>query len=116
MIRINSILNSKQVISKLTCIQSPSSSIIRSRTTYTIQQFQSHHRSQSLKLQKRFTANSSRNKSTLSSPIEEATESNLHQLLLKPRRIPIPRWITPRQKTFTLSECFGHVSFVLVGT
>lgn len=111
MIRINSLLNSKQAISKLACIQTQTS-----RSTYTIQQFQSNGRIQTLKLQKRFTANSSRNKSTLSSPIEETAESNLHQLLLKPRRVPIPRWITPRQKTFTLSECFGHMSFVLVGT
>lgn len=111
MIRINSLLRSKQAISKLAHIQTPSTI---SRGTYTIQQFQSARIT--LKFQKRFTANSSRNKSTLSSPIEKATESNLHQLLLKPRRIPVPRWITPRQKTFTLSECFGHMSFVLVGT
>ena len=37
-----------------------------------------------------------------------------HVMLLKPRTIPIPRWITPRRFSFTLSECFGHVSFVLV--
>jgi hypothetical protein len=34
--------------------------------------------------------------------------------LRKPRTIPIPRWITPRHYQFTLSECFGHISFVLV--
>mmetsp|Transcript_12619 Transcript_12619/g.23660 ORF Transcript_12619/g.23660 Transcript_12619/m.23660 type:complete len:479 (-) Transcript_12619:183-1619(-) len=38
----------------------------------------------------------------------------IQRVLLKPRRIPIPRWITPRQKTLTFSECFGHMSFVLV--
>lgn len=114
MIRINSLLRSKQAISKLAHIQTQTPSSTLSRGTYTIQQFQSARIT--LKFQKRFTANSSRNKSTLSSPIEKATESNLHQLLLKPRRIPVPRWITPRQKSFTLSECFGHMSFVLVGT
>lgn len=38
----------------------------------------------------------------------------IHRILLRPRRIPIPRWITPQQKTFNYSECFGHASFVLV--
>jgi len=35
-------------------------------------------------------------------------------VLLIPRNIPIPRWITPRRYSFNLSECFGHFSFVLV--
>jgi len=34
--------------------------------------------------------------------------------LLKPRTLPIPRWIAPRHYTVTLSECFGHSSFILV--
>jgi hypothetical protein len=34
--------------------------------------------------------------------------------LLQPRILPIPRWITPRSVQFTLSEIFGHASFVLV--
>lgn len=34
--------------------------------------------------------------------------------LLKPRRLPIPRWIAPRHYTVTFSECFGHSSFILV--
>jgi hypothetical protein len=34
--------------------------------------------------------------------------------LLQPRTLPIPRWITPRSIQFTLSEIFGHASFVLV--
>lgn len=30
------------------------------------------------------------------------------------RRLPIPRWISPRMITFRYSECFGHASFFLV--
>jgi len=41
-------------------------------------------------------------------------QESIHRILLKPRRIPIPRWITPKQKAFNFSECFGHVSFFLV--
>jgi CRP-like cAMP-binding protein len=37
---------------------------------------------------------------------------NLH--LNKPRTIPIPRWISPERATISLSECFGHGSFILV--
>lgn len=40
----------------------------------------------------------------------------MEELLLKPRTIPIPRWITPRHSTITLSEIFGHASFVLVAS
>jgi CRP-like cAMP-binding protein len=32
----------------------------------------------------------------------------------KPRTIPIPRWISPRHHTMTVSEIFGHSSFLLV--
>jgi len=38
----------------------------------------------------------------------------INVVLLTPRYIPIPRWITPRRYSFNLSECFGHFSFVLV--
>jgi hypothetical protein len=34
--------------------------------------------------------------------------------LRKTRRIPIPRWISPRLHTITFSEVLGHSSFVLV--
>ena len=34
--------------------------------------------------------------------------------LNQPRTIPIPRWVSPRHFTYTLSECFGHASFILV--
>lgn len=34
--------------------------------------------------------------------------------LLKPRRLPIPRWINPKIKTITFSEILGHSSFILV--
>eukprot|EP00977_Amphora_coffeiformis_P015153 scaffold4425_cov168-Amphora_coffeaeformis.AAC.15 len=38
----------------------------------------------------------------------------LEASLRKTRTIPIPRWITPRHYTITISECFGHSSFLLV--
>jgi len=38
----------------------------------------------------------------------------LNAILLAPRIIPTPRWITPHRISFNLSECFGHFSFVLV--
>jgi len=38
----------------------------------------------------------------------------LDEIMRKPRTIPVPRWITPTHSTTTLSECFGHASFVLV--
>ena len=34
--------------------------------------------------------------------------------LLKARTLPIPRWITPRHHSFTMSELCGHGSFILV--
>ena len=39
---------------------------------------------------------------------------SLEEVLRKPRTIPIPRWITPRHSSITLSELFGHSSFILV--
>lgn len=38
----------------------------------------------------------------------------LESILLRPRATPLPRWISPRQSSFTLSEFFGHGSFILV--
>lgn len=39
---------------------------------------------------------------------------NINRWLNEPRRLPLPRWISPRMVTFRYSECFGHGSFVLV--
>ena len=38
----------------------------------------------------------------------------LEASLRKTRTIPVPRWITPRHYTTTISECLGHSSFLLV--
>lgn len=38
----------------------------------------------------------------------------LNLWLNEPRVVPIPRWISPRQITYKIVECFGHGSFVLV--
>lgn len=37
-----------------------------------------------------------------------------NQYLNKPRTVPIPRWVSPQHATISLSECFGHGSFILV--
>eukprot|EP00934_Nitzschia_sp_Nitz4_P005254 Nitzschia sp. Nitz4//scaffold74_size92883//17280//18656//NITZ4_004815-RA/size92883-processed-gene-0.27-mRNA-1//-1//CDS//3329557571//5244//frame0 len=37
-----------------------------------------------------------------------------NQFLLQQRTLPIPRWVSPQQTTISLSECFGHGSFILV--
>jgi len=39
----------------------------------------------------------------------------LRHILLKPRSLPLPRYISPHHYSFTLSELFGHASFLLVG-
>eukprot|EP00565_Helicotheca_tamesis_P001891 CAMPEP_0185726922 /NCGR_PEP_ID=MMETSP1171-20130828/2756_1 /TAXON_ID=374046 /ORGANISM="Helicotheca tamensis, Strain CCMP826" /LENGTH=376 /DNA_ID=CAMNT_0028395371 /DNA_START=516 /DNA_END=1643 /DNA_ORIENTATION=+ len=44
----------------------------------------------------------------------QALREALHAFLLKPRTVPLPRWISPRMYTVTFSECFGHSSFILV--
>jgi CRP-like cAMP-binding protein len=38
----------------------------------------------------------------------------VNQYLNKPRTLPIPRWVSPQHATISLSECFGHASFILV--
>ena len=39
---------------------------------------------------------------------------SLNQYLNRPRTLPIPRWVSPQHATLSLSECFGHGSFILV--
>lgn len=39
---------------------------------------------------------------------------SLQAFLLKPRTVPVPRWVSPHHYTITLSEVFGHSSFILV--
>ncbi len=41
-------------------------------------------------------------------------KDKLQHKLLQPRVVPIPRWISPRTFSYTISECFGHASFILV--
>lgn len=45
--------------------------------------------------------------------MEEITRF-LSAFLLKPRTLPIPRWITPQHFSLTLSEGFGHASFIII--
>eukprot|EP00521_Asterionellopsis_glacialis_P010068 CAMPEP_0195290898 /NCGR_PEP_ID=MMETSP0707-20130614/6577_1 /TAXON_ID=33640 /ORGANISM="Asterionellopsis glacialis, Strain CCMP134" /LENGTH=549 /DNA_ID=CAMNT_0040351081 /DNA_START=228 /DNA_END=1877 /DNA_ORIENTATION=+ len=39
---------------------------------------------------------------------------SLHHSLLKPRTVPIPRWVSPQHYEITFSEILGHSSFILV--
>lgn len=39
---------------------------------------------------------------------------SLNAFLLKPRSLPLPRYLSPRHYSFTYSEIFGHASFILV--
>lgn len=41
-------------------------------------------------------------------------QDSLHSYLLKPRTVPVPRWVSPQHYTVTLSEVCGHASFILV--
>ena len=52
--------------------------------------------------------------STPSHPLLRLLSQSLRHALLKPRSLPLPRYISPQHFTFTLSECFGHSSFILV--
>lgn len=47
-------------------------------------------------------------------PYSGRYRETLRGILLKPRTFPVPRWISPRHFTFTLSEVCGHSSFLLV--
>lgn len=38
----------------------------------------------------------------------------LNRYLNKPRTVPIPRWVSPQHATMSLSEAFGHSSFILL--
>lgn len=40
--------------------------------------------------------------------------TSLNDFLLKPRSLPLPRWISPQHYSFTFSELLGHSSFILV--
>lgn len=63
------------------------------------------------------SSSSKRNVSNNASNTRWMNHSILQKLdvwLRTQRTIPIPRWITPKHYTITLSECFGHCSFILV--
>ena len=53
-------------------------------------------------------------KSTTPKIIRDLPLQHLQQILLKPRSLPLPRYISPQHYSFTLSELFGHASFILI--
>ena len=55
------------------------------------------------------------NTESLRNPLFRLLVQSLNNTLLTPRSLPlVPRWISPQHYSFTLSECFGHSSFILV--
>lgn len=44
----------------------------------------------------------------------EILKKEATSVFLRPITLPIPRWVTPRHFSFTISELFGHGSFILV--
>jgi hypothetical protein len=46
--------------------------------------------------------------------MQQSLLQHLQRILLKPRSLPLPRYISPQHYSFTLSEIFGHASFILV--
>ena len=63
--------------------------------------------------QKATLASSSRQQKT-EEIIEKTLRERINIWLNQPRRIPVPRWISPELVTFQYSECFGHLSFIFV--
>lgn len=48
------------------------------------------------------------------SSVFKQVRDQLQSVLLKPRTVPVPRWVSPQHYTVTLSEVCGHASFILV--
>jgi CRP-like cAMP-binding protein len=55
-----------------------------------------------------------RHMSSTNSSLEHQSPNFLREIMLTPRTIPVPRWISPQYYTVTLSEICGHSSFILV--
>ena len=58
-----------------------------------------------------------RHQSTTTNTTTAASDESggfLRELMLKPRTISVPRWISPKYYTTTLAEIAGHSSFILV--
>jgi hypothetical protein len=75
--------------------------------------------------QKATLAENAANESVSSSPAAAAQQGgsssfrsflphNMNVFLNQPRTVPVPRWVSPRHYSTTLSESFGHASFILV--
>jgi CRP-like cAMP-binding protein len=55
-----------------------------------------------------------RHMSSTNNSVEHQNPNFLREIMLTPRTIPVPRWISPQYHTITLSEICGHSSFILV--
>mmetsp|Transcript_27466 Transcript_27466/g.45067 ORF Transcript_27466/g.45067 Transcript_27466/m.45067 type:complete len:540 (-) Transcript_27466:545-2164(-) len=60
------------------------------------------------------SSSSFQNATPTAHPLLRHLTQSLQQTLLKPRSLPLPRYISPQHYSFTLSECFGHSSFIFV--
>ena len=91
--------------------KSSGGSMIRLRTAVRQQQTMQkrHYEASSTSRSKSF-----RNPTRTSHPLFRLLCQSLSHTLLKPRSLPLPRYISPQHVSFTWSEIFGHSSFMLV--
>lgn len=70
----------------------------------------------------RWASSQTKRRGTTIAPQDQMSSENFYtrmqeaveQFLGKSRTLPIPRWISPQYHTTTISEVFGHASFMLV--
>jgi len=112
-------LHTGQFANRSSRIRSSKSARKRSKASASSKHSSCRHQQFPQLRQKATLANNFSQKAKLSiSRQQENFEKNLREIinswLNEPRRLPIPRWISPRMTTFRPSECFGHASFFLV--
>ena len=61
-----------------------------------------------------FSSDASASKTLAQQVARPPLKDSLRTFLLKPRTVPVPRWVSPHHYTITLSEVCGHASFILV--
>lgn len=106
---INAIPSKKNVIYSIVRTESTTASSLARRRQSTAMVAEQHSTSRAAA-----TRGGSASSSSSREPVYEQLNKRLGVILLKPRTLPIPRWISPRHYEFQLSEIFGHSSFILV--
>ena len=72
------------------------------------------HRHQRTSIQSRTLLSEASTTQAPHNPTLRQIVQSLNNFLLKPRSLPLPRWLTIQHYSFTFSELFGHSSFILV--